>query len=37
MAAGTTELVHSLADHTLQGRKELVLSQKVQSPMGLTE
>lgn len=37
MAAGATELVHSLADYTLQGREEVVLSQKVQGLMGFTE
>lgn len=31
------ELVYSLADHTLQGRKETMLSQEVQGMMGFPE
>lgn len=37
MAAGMAELVYSLADHTLKGRKEAMLSQEVQGTMRLPE
>jgi hypothetical protein len=37
MAAGTTELVHSLADHVVQGREEVMLGQEVQCVIGFTE
>lgn len=37
MAAGMAELVYSLADYALQGRKEAILSQEVQSTMGFPE
>lgn len=37
MAAGMAELVYRLADYTLQGRKETMLSQEVQGTMGLPE
>lgn len=37
VAAGMAKLVYSLADHTLQGRKEAMLSQEVQGTMGFPE